>query len=649
MSASDLRLTIGPRGFEWTAGARRLPWIGGSDGDTPELPEELDVPDDPSILADDELETLHDAVGAELDSLRDRAEQDPTSITADDAARAAVLADRFAKLEADRTRRDEESRNRVESVLNTVGQVRPTGDPEPQTDPPPADQPPAEGDQPPADPNPQPAEQPPAEQPADAVPVAAASRQPIRVPARPRPGTLNPALSLGQIAGQAPDPGVSANNLPDLVMTAASDVPGLTPGARLSELADLGAALHLRAVNMPVTHGNGAPMPAASIQRNFDQTVELDSPVDEVDEALKALTEGRMGGRITRQGMEALVAAGGWCAPSEIRYDFFNVAQAPTGLIDLPTIGIRRGGLRWPISLTLADFFGLSGAPASGVATNATMPWEWTETDDISAVTGSPVKTCLRPPCPTFDEARLRLFGLCVLAGNLTDDAYPELIRHYIGLVVIAHARAMNRRHIAQMVAHSTVTAVTPVVGASTSVTTHSLGAAELQATHLRAKFGAGRDAVIEYVLPYWVRGLMRNDLARRQDFEDLGVADSYLMSQFDARNIRVQWVEDWQHATGWAAPAPTIGAATAPTTWPASFQGLMYFPGHFFRGNGMQLNLGVVRDSILNETNDHTAAWSEEATLIGARGPQALLINHAGMHAAGITGIGVHQTTASA
>jgi hypothetical protein len=52
-----------------------------------------------------------------------------------------------------------------------------------------------------------------------------------------------------------------------------------------------------------------------------------------------------------------------------------------------------------------------------------------------------------------------------------------------------------------------------------------------------------------------------------------------------------------------------------------------MYFPGHFFRGNGMNLNLGALRDSVLNKSNDYTAAWSEEATLIGARGKEALNI----------------------
>ena len=50
----------------------------------------------------------------------------------------------------------------------------------------------------------------------------------------------------------------------------------------------------------------------------------------------------------------------------------------------------------------------------------------------------------------------------------------------------------------------------------------------------------------------------------------------------------------------------------------------LLYAAGTFLHGNGMSLDLGVVRDSVLNETNDHTAAWSEEAHLIAKVGHES-------------------------
>lgn len=75
-------------------------------------------------------------------------------------------------------------------------------------------------------------------------------------------------------------------------------------------------------------------------------------------------------------GADAVIAAG-WCAPSELVYEWFNVIEPerwPRGLtdsdlqwiatmlwlggidiadshyLDLPSISIRRGGVRWPVT-----------------------------------------------------------------------------------------------------------------------------------------------------------------------------------------------------------------------------------------------------------------------------------------------------------
>jgi len=639
-TALDLILAADGR-FYWATADRTLPFVCGGDGETP--PSELTIPQDLTTVEDPgDLVAMRDSVNAQLDELRERASTDPGSITADDANRAAELNGAFQALEAEINRRAGEQQANVDAVLaNTTTEPEATeggegNEPEGE---PPAEQPPAE-----------PVEDPSVEV-VDAEqipePVAASARGLVTVPAVPRRPTLNPSLSLAEIAANAPAPQAPARRpAQELILTAAANVNGFETGQRLETLAELADAFAARASNMPVTHGVGVPQQVASMRRNYEHAMDETTTLEEADRIFQELVGNNFQ---TSQQIAAIVAAGGWCAPSEIDYSFFNVA-APGGTVDLPTVGIRRGGLRWPISLTLADFFGLSGAPASGIPSNATMPWEWTETDDILAATGSPTKSCLRPPCPTFDEARLRVWGLCVLAGNLTEAAYPELIRHFLMLTQIAHDRVMNRRHIAQMVAHSTVTAVSPVVGASTSAFTHWLGSVELLATHLRLKYGAPLNAVLELALPAWARGVFRNDLARRNGWDDLSAADAFLTQQFDARNIRVQWLEDWQSLPGSAGPAGTMGAATAPTSWPTSWQGLLYFPGHFFKGAGFNLNLGALRDSVLNKANDHTAAWSEEGTLIGARFKEALLITNASaVYPEGTTGVQADQSSASA
>lgn len=43
-----------------------------------------------------------------------------------------------------------------------------------------------------------------------------------------------------------------------------------------------------------------------------------------------------------------LQAAGGWCAPSKEIYDDWGFSDVAMGLLDLPSVSIRRGGIKWP-------------------------------------------------------------------------------------------------------------------------------------------------------------------------------------------------------------------------------------------------------------------------------------------------------------
>ena len=601
----------------------------------------LTVPEDLGAVEPDDLTQLLDSVRAELDALVAKAEADPSSVTAEDAARAGELAGAQKAVEAEVTRRAEEQAGHVAAIRDAAGTPATAEGDEPPAegdDPPAVEDPPAEGD---------PAPEQPAETPADAPAEAAAAsaRRPLTVAAVAKRPTMNPAMSARDIANNAPAPGVPARPRPEMVVTAAGNVP-VVGGQRLVTLDDLVTAYTQRAKTMAVTSGQGSPAPVATVSRHYDHVLGEGSSLADIDRAFAELVNPAR----TFEGMAALVAAGGWCAPSEIDYSFFDLTGPATGRVDIPTVGINRGGLRWPESLDLAQFFALSGVAASGTATNATMPWLWTEADDLVAATGdTPVKACLRPPCPDFTEERLWLLGICVLAGNLTQDAYPEVIRHYLSLVEVAHDRVLNRRHNTLMDAHASIVNVTPTMGDASSATTHFLGALELVATHERLRLGMPENAVMQVDVPVFVRGLIRSDLSKRNGWDDLSVADAWLMSQLDARNIRAVFVEDWQHATGWAAPAGTMGADTAPTAWPSSFYVRMYPPGHFFRGGGMSLNLGVVRDSVLNAQNDFTAAWSEEASFIGARGNRAYRINFANMFPDGVTGAQTTQAAASA
>lgn len=423
----------------------------------------------------------------------------------------------------------------------------------------------------------------------DATPVTASAGGAIAEP-RPAGRFKNPSLADAQRNA----PSVKAPRA-ESVLTASADIPGFAAGSKLDGMDGLVAAMTARAKHMPITQrGMDAPrIPIASLLREPKYTLGMDSTLAEFNEVMTAATN-----------PDILVAAGGWCSPSEISYDFFNIV-CEDGALDIPTVGINRGGIRWPTSPSFADVV-LGGAL-----------WSWTETQDIAAVTGtgqSGVKTCGRVPCPGFNEMRLHCDGICLTVGNLTEDAYPELIANHTRLVMAAHFHKINRARINEIRALSasfTVTNGSAGAGAVAPV----LGALELQATDYRAKYSMCFDAVLEVIAPRWLRGVLRSDLRKRMGSgtDMLSATDAYLMSLFDAINIRIQWVGDYQERTAGFPGVP----GTLPTAWPTTVEFMMYAPGTVVLGTGLRLDLGIIRDSVLNATNDFTAEWMEECWLI--------------------------------
>jgi hypothetical protein len=434
---------------------------------------------------------------------------------------------------------------------------------------------------------------------------------------------LNPSLAGIRTAGPTQTPPA-----PPLAITASVGLPGaFEPGARINDLRQLGDLVEDRARGMgDAGKGTNRYMPRrgsesyggvqiASIARQWRDGQFSDAGgIAEIEEYRT-----RIAAKRRPDAFSALVAAGGWCAMGEPIWDFFNVT-CQGGMIDLPTRGINRGGIIVPTSPTVADAYtpnlGLYGAAFS----NATVPWLWTEADDILTVTGSTNKPCLRVPCAGMTNYRLECYGVCITAGNLADNAWPESTANFLQLINNVHYHASNARYISQIstLAGAAIFASVGCTGGGRGAAAPLLGVAEIAAVDTRTRYGACPDDVMEWVLPTWAKTSVRIDLSKRMGISDfMCVTDAMIAAWFNCRNIRVQFVEDWQVR---AAGQP--GSSTPIQTLPTSVQGLMYFPGAIVRGNGMSLNLGVVRDSTLNAENDHTALWMEECHLIAQFGP---------------------------
>jgi hypothetical protein len=404
---------------------------------------------------------------------------------------------------------------------------------------------------------------------------------------------LGRAQSFSKIS-EAPQRGLS-------VLATMSDVPGHPQGAQIPTMSALTKAMMAKAKTLAVSHdGVGHRVPVAQLQRKF--TYNVDSLMD--SDMMSAVIESAVD-------PEILVAAGGWCAPHEISYDFYNIVCSD-GTWDAPTIGINRGGLQWPVSPSYADIAALAG-----------VAWTWTNTQDIAAVTGtaqSGTKPCVRVPCPSYNDATLACDGMCVTVGNLTQDAFPELIQNHLRLVEAIHYHYVNTRRIAAMVAGST-----SVTGAGSDVSSSwgLLNSTVFERRDLIEKYQMCDDAVMEAVFPRFAKDKIKSDFAMRTGISDWQcVTDAMLADWFDCRNIRTQWVSDWQ-VRGTGQP----GASSAPTNWAVNTQYAIYPAGTWAIGQGMTLDLGVVRDSVLNATNDHTAAWMEECWLLAKIGHESRVV----------------------
>lgn len=389
----------------------------------------------------------------------------------------------------------------------------------------------------------------------------------------------------------SPNTSIPEKNDPQVLIAAAQDVPQFYVGQRLdpSGLAD---ALHNKARMLSDSRGNQTVYPVATIERPFGQGYDLEG----LDQATTWDTIAEM----TKP--QSLVAAGGWCAPSETVYNLFEVECDNDVLFSLPTFRVTRGGIRWPVF----------------VPYDATLNpgFVWTEEDDIDAVTGDGTKPCVTIPCPTFTECRLDAVGLCITAGNLIDRAYPEQVRWFINRAIRAYERNNSIRKLNMVLADSVPVSIAATFGAASAL----ISAILLQAASYRQANGLCATETLDVIAPYWLTDIVKADVAKQQGaLVGAGggvLTDADVSAFFAAANLNLRYISHWQNF----AVQPTL-------VWPASVQILVGYPGSYVEFNQGRLDLGVIRDSVLNATNDYTAVWFEEFYCVGRRGPQARLV----------------------
>lgn len=408
--------------------------------------------------------------------------------------------------------------------------------------------------------------------------------------------------SIAQIAQAGPPPVLPAPVVPEGLgeyhsMVASADVPGFSTGSEMHSWREFATAFQ----NRTRSYSGAASLrhPIAEIRRDFPQEFVLTESMNDaaMDAVMQhARDESRLEGG-------SLVAANGWCAPSETLYS--TCLQITTdGMLSVPEVIARRGGIRHNQGIEFDAIFG------TGVGFS-----ELTEAQVIADV----VKTCLDIPCPPFVDDRLKITALCLTGSILQNRAYPEFVETFVRGALATYAHFQNREIIADIVAGSVavpnLSAVDPWASDNT-VISQVLGAVEMAIVDIRYRLRLSMSQTIEIVFPYWLKALFRQDFSRRTGFDGVGLVDSQIDQWMSIRGARVQYVYDWQDAfsgvvTGPGADTPIQTLPALVTPQPVSF--LAYPAGTWVLARQDVIRLESIYDSVNIPHNRVTQLFMED------------------------------------
>lgn len=342
----------------------------------------------------------------------------------------------------------------------------------------------------------------------------------------------------------------------------------------------------------------------AVVRKSFDERATVSSP-ESADAAMAfAVNEKNLPGG-------SLVAAGGWCAPSETVYDLLE-GESRDGLISLPEINVTRGGIKFTRGPKFADLY---AAPSFNFTEEEAKAGKYAPTSATDPTNKVGAKPVYNVPCTEFEDVRLSAAGLHIQANLLQQRGYPELVARTIRGALVAHEHKMSERIIASMERQSTAVSMdSGQIGAAAPILT----AIELQVEHYRYAQRLSRSTTLEAVFPYWVHGAIRTDLSRREGVDLIDINDARIDAWFRSRGVNPQFVYDWQALTG---------DASAFKAWGASLKFLLYSAGTFVKGGQDVITLDTVYDSVLLGQNDYTALFTEEGYLVAKRGHDARVV----------------------
>lgn len=577
----------------------------------------FDAESDLTKLTNDELVELRADIKSEIDEINGT---EGNELAVEQLERLEVLLDGADAVDAQRQKNDEEQKkvdDRLAAARERASKLdKPAEDEKPAEGDKPADKP-AEGDKPAEDAAP-------VEPAADAVvdaPADVAAPEPVLAA-----GVAKPTVAFAKKSAPAV---IIPKDTPVEKLTkatASTDVPNFTAG---QELADMGQVTQAFLERVGSFGGSNPKDMRAGVYDMSPRATKFG--VAKIERAEREFSVSKeqsleeqmatiMAAASTPKDVASLVAAGGWCAPSETIYELFSY-HTNAGLVDVPEVTARRGGIQFTKGVDFMEIYG--DANAGFTMTEA------------QAEAGTFTKPCYALECPPFQEVRLDAVGFCATAPLLTESAYPELVRQVLDMLGTGHARRKSASTIARIRALITTTVTWAANG---STTADVLAGFELQALRLRQSLAMAPDAVLEGIAPFWFRNALRNDLSRRLGLDNpFRITDADIDGYLALRGIRLQYVYDYQMLG--SGNLGTAGGTNSWQAWPTMVEVMLYPAGAFTRLVNDVINLSAVYDHDLLTGNEYTAAFVEEGMAVANTRGYGIAITFTGLNYFGASG----------
>jgi hypothetical protein len=375
----------------------------------------------------------------------------------------------------------------------------------------------------------------------------------------------------------------------ELAFVASGMVPALVPGTRLATRSEIGEAL----TKMVKALGKPTHAPAGREERYLVASLDYSDQFPEE----RHLRKGDLAGNADKvslamemfngssEAAKALVASGGFCAPLEPIYTMPQLASRARPVRDgLPNFRAERGGINVPTPTTIGD--------ATGAITVITA-----EEDALGGTFAT--KACLDLDCPDYTETAVTIISHCREFGNLNAMAWPEKIAHENELTMAEQARVAEGYLLDRIKALSiNVTAGADTLGALIYV----VDAVAKSKFGIRSRLRLPNEARFQAFLPRVLLDMLEVDTISTQfdRYRSQAAIEDYLSSV----GIDVTWYMDTP-STGTSQIADSAQTAAAVDGFPANIQAAVFPAGTFLHLDMAELNLGIVRDSTLNSTND--------------------------------------------